>query len=471
MADRTKEPPRDHVIEPARSDRSSCQLCHQPIVVGELRFAEAYVSSDGAGARAVRNARTPKPRAYDSGYDDYGGGYQRLSADVWQRFYHLRCAAADKPAMLARTLAMTTIDIPERAQLLAIIDEATTIRDAAARDPATRDDYERFATRLRAAIDDELVLVFGDWLQSVGDPRGELIAIDHALERATGAQRDELIARHKRLLADRTTALAVPGEAVWRRGFVSTITINQPSAIATTLAHPSLIQLRELHIESAAPVTAAMLPRQLPPTIEALELATPSSELAVIVAAVPNLRRLRLRGDSELAIAHPQLTTLELIGNQQVRRLSALAPKAVPALTELVLRAQQLDDAVELLAKARIARQLKRLVLDGDLSELAPLAASRLELDEIDLRKTRFAGQGTQIAAREVVDPPPAATPAPPPPTTPRKPIEWLVRHRRKPEWGIGRVVEESDDGLTVEFEGGGKKVVRNVELLIEVTR
>jgi hypothetical protein len=46
---------------------------------------------------------------------------------------------------------------------------------------------------------------------------------------------------------------------------------------------------------------------------------------------------------------------------------------------------------------------------------------------------------------------------------------EWLVRHTRCPEWGTGRVVKESDDGLEVEFERGGKKHVRNVELLEEV--
>ena len=46
---------------------------------------------------------------------------------------------------------------------------------------------------------------------------------------------------------------------------------------------------------------------------------------------------------------------------------------------------------------------------------------------------------------------------------------EWLVRHKRRPEWGIGRVLAESEDGLEVEFEVAGTKQVRNVELLEEL--
>jgi len=65
--------------------------------------------------------------------------------------------------------------------------------------------------------------------------------------------------------------------------------------------------------------------------------------------------------------------------------------------------------------------------------------------------------------ATEVVEDPP------PPPAAPAKKIEWLVRHSRKPEWGIGRVVEETEGGLQVDFEHGGSKLVRNVELLEEV--
>ena len=71
------------------------------------------------------------------------------------------------------------------------------------------------------------------------------------------------------------------------------------------------------------------------------------------------------------------------------------------------------------------------------------------------------------LAAKLVRDEP-VVTPAPPP-APPEKPREWLVRHTRKPEWGIGHVIEETDAGLEVEFEHAGKKLVRNVELLEEI--
>ena len=46
---------------------------------------------------------------------------------------------------------------------------------------------------------------------------------------------------------------------------------------------------------------------------------------------------------------------------------------------------------------------------------------------------------------------------------------EWRVRHTRRPEWGIGTVVEEGAAGLEVEFAKAGRKQVRNVELLEDV--
>ena len=43
------------------------------------------------------------------------------------------------------------------------------------------------------------------------------------------------------------------------------------------------------------------------------------------------------------------------------------------------------------------------------------------------------------------------------------------MRHTRRPEWGIGTVVEEGAAGLEVEFAKAGRKQVRNVELLEDV--
>ena len=59
----------------------------------------------------------------------------------------------------------------------------------------------------------------------------------------------------------------------------------------------------------------------------------------------------------------------------------------------------------------------------------------------------------------------PDAPVAPPPPLA-----EWRVRHTRRPEWGIGTVVGEGEGGLEVEFEKAGRKQVRNVELLEDLS-
>jgi len=468
MANHKNEKPTDHVIEHARSDHARCHACKKPIVEGELRFAEAFVSSDGAGARAVRNARTPrKSPAFDPEDDDRRrDAHDDANPDVWQRFYHLTCAAEHKPFMFKRALAASSLVIPQRNQLLATMEDALVSRDPAARAPETRDQYAQFAARLREGLDDELALVFGDWLQSVGDPRGELIAVQFALETATDAHRDELLAREKKLL-ERNAELAFDGRArSWHRGFVRRLEIYVPDQLREALVHPSLQQLAELRVESTRPIAAAEL--SLPATLCVLELRAPSIEAGALVArGVPGLAKLMLVGDADLRIAHPRISTL-VLGTGFASRLAALDPSMLPALVELRLAITgENDPTLAKLARSRIVSQLRRLVLTGDATTLAPLVDAKIRLPEIDLRNTPLAGRGHEVAERELKERPPP----PPEPPEPRKPIEWLVRHTRKPEWGIGRVIDETDTGLSIEFEHAGTKVVRNVELLVDLER
>jgi uncharacterized protein (TIGR02996 family) len=457
MASSKQRKPTDHVIEHARSGDSRCQACRRPIAEGELRFAEAYVSSDGAGARALRNARTPRARSYDMDDDDYRrDSYGGVDADVWQRFYHLSCAAEHKSSMFKRSLVASTLVIPEREELLAAMEKVVVPRDDAERDPATRDDYARFAARLREGFDDELALVFGDWLQSVGDPRGELIAVQFALETAIGARKEELLAREKTLLVH-NPQLAFAHAMSWHRGFVRRLIIHEPSQLRDALAHPSLQQLAELRV--VYPATAAEL--ELPRTLRVLELDAPGIDVAALVATVPELEHLVLVGHAGLGISHPHLSILAL-GTGFAGRLAELDPKRLPALAELRLEiAGETDRTLAELARSPIVGALRRLVLTGEPTTLAPLVEAACRFDQIDLRHTPIAGRGHEVADHEL-DPP---IPEPPPSK------EWLVRHTRRPEWGIGRVIDETDAGLSIEFEHAGAKVVRNVELLIDVSR
>jgi len=75
-------------------------------------------------------------------------------------------------------------------------------------------------------------LLYADWLQQHGEPRGELIALDIAIESATGDRVVELeVARHRllqssgaALLGDTLAKVVASGycEVAWRRGFVVT---------------------------------------------------------------------------------------------------------------------------------------------------------------------------------------------------------------------------------------------------------
>jgi uncharacterized protein (TIGR02996 family) len=117
--------------------------------------------------------------------------------------------------------------------------------------------------------DDDAYLVYADWLQSQGDPRGELITIQHAI-----AKGDKKLAKEeKRLLAEHAFMPKKLGEmlalekgrgddahrckAEWRNGFLKLVRLSRsgeedPHAlsdlVAELFAHPSARFLVELQI-------------------------------------------------------------------------------------------------------------------------------------------------------------------------------------------------------------------------------
>lgn len=80
--------------------------------------------------------------------------------------------------------------------------------------------------------DERAMLVYGDWLQSRGDPRGALMSVQHALETAEGERREILLSREKELFGTHRNALLRQFAEYdrhrdwpmlklrWRRGFV-----------------------------------------------------------------------------------------------------------------------------------------------------------------------------------------------------------------------------------------------------------
>ena len=79
--------------------------------------------------------------------------------------------------------------------------------------------------------DENAWLLYADWLQQHGEPRGELIALDIAIESAAAerkaeleAARGELLASYGAKLLGETFAKFVAsgyGEVVWHRGFIT----------------------------------------------------------------------------------------------------------------------------------------------------------------------------------------------------------------------------------------------------------
>ena len=464
-ANRDAEPRRTVTIEPARSDRSSCNTCRRPIAQGELRLAER--------TRTVLG---------------------KLADERDGTFNHLDCATQDRRRayVLRWALAATTLEIADRARLEAAIETAIETALSAVDVAEQHPEYHEFVARLGEGPDDDLLLVFGDWLQSVGDPRGELVAVQHAIETATGDERIRLGDIEKRLLAVHRKQLVperLEGTCTWRRGFVHRLAVKHldSESLARAFDHPSLRLLRELAVVKPSVVVAANLPTDLPSTLRVLELdgsLAGIGRIAGLLRAVPQLERLQLTGPGELDdIRHPRLAELELVSSDATRsevakpgtltdRLAGLDRSGLPRLARLTLRIDRgLDAVIDALAETRALTGLHALKLIGDLSRagierLTTLGDARFEV--LDLSDTQFVASDVirlQRVARSVLIKQPAA----PPPRPATRIGDWLVRHTRRPEWGIGRVVEETDDGYQVEFEHAGAKQVRNIELLEEI--
>ena len=85
-------------------------------------------------------------------------------------------------------------------------------------------------------------MAYADWLQSRGEPQGELIALDVALEAATGKQREalavarkELVARYgAAILGDTFARFLASGYGVvsWQRGYI--VEFEYPGTVMTS---------------------------------------------------------------------------------------------------------------------------------------------------------------------------------------------------------------------------------------------
>ncbi|HEY5938638.1 MAG TPA: TIGR02996 domain-containing protein [Kofleriaceae bacterium] len=259
-----------------------------------------------------------------------------------------------------------------------------------------------------APLDDAGYLIFGDWLQAAGDPRGELIALDHGASRAPPHERPRWAQRRRELIA-RHPELAPPEHEDityrWHLGFVRTLVVRARSVLqlAAVLHHPALrftsaIELdayRSLQDQALAEIVA-----NAPRSLRSLTIARESYlwredevlELDATLAAIPQLEH--LSAATPIRLTQPvSLRSLELFGigsavfdwlpavqlaqlaslalhagtrNPEIRwsELKKLVDAPLPALVSLAVHhASRGDEIVAGLAQAPLLRRLRVLKL------------------------------------------------------------------------------------------------------------
>jgi uncharacterized protein (TIGR02996 family) len=302
----------------------------------------------------------------------------------------------------------------ECAGLFPWADEGEAERAPSCSNPALED-------AIREQPDDpERYLVYADWLQAQGDPRGQLIVLDEQLLRTPAdarlqAARGSLLERHREhflgRLADHTTTSERDEEDrqeafAWHLGFIrrarfayggpshDVASLDLAELVAYLGDHPSGRFLRELaigenrlrvyHQSEHAPVVAALAARSWP-TLRLLSLGDVAGEA---------FREVRLGDLSRLWPSLPALEELSLRGVEL--RLGA---PVLPALRSLRIEVADLSQALLGAAGGVQAPRLERLSIGGDaegeleVAALAPLARAR-ELRELALTFAGSAGPG-----------------------------------------------------------------------------
>jgi len=284
---------------------------------------------------------------------------------------------------------------------------------------------EELAARIREAPGDVSArVVFGDWLEQAGDPRGELVQLQARLaatpDDATLRRREQrFVTRHRGYLLG-PLADDEDTRVTFAYGFVDTLATHA-SSFADARALPSLAFLRELRLHgTASELTEAAT--HLPPRLSALGLRCTTAEplaVATLVrdptalvtlevaarpvvlgnAAFPALRVLDAR-DPEIATAEvwarafPQLEEVRLALNAErsvpptIARLFDAPP---PRLVRLRITGTWTARAVVQLFGTPLLAQLVELDVDGarfDVEDLERRARELAHLQRLDLRGT-----------------------------------------------------------------------------------
>jgi uncharacterized protein (TIGR02996 family) len=220
-------------------------------------------------------------------------------------------------------------------------------------------------------------LVYGDWLQTQGDPRGTLIALQHAGEAKTPAGAKARAGARKHLDAHTDTLLGELAKypkgdyclglaLTWRRGFIESVELDHESpagkrfdakkCLEQLLAHPSAQFLRELSVHRVdaktndyRPIVRLLAERKLPTlrklTIEPMEELGPKKSilggLSSLWASCPNLTSLHLNGN-DVVFGKIQLPKLQRFSidsrNLSKQAMASICAAKWPALESMEIR-------------------------------------------------------------------------------------------------------------------------------------
>jgi hypothetical protein len=219
--------------------------------------------------------------------------------------------------------------------------------------------------------------VLGDWLESLGDPRGRLIALQLAAEAPGAAKKLATAAakyrdEHTDYFVGPLAALAVAADEPtleWRFGFIHRAYLRtdreHDRALAPLLEHPSGRFLVSLALVGKDRMDAAveLLARRAPLSLRELRMWRGEHlDLGALWERVPELRRLSVQGHAielgELELA--QLERLIVVDDEMPRTVArAVARNPWPALQELRLdfgrgfmTGASIDDVFAFLARA-----------------------------------------------------------------------------------------------------------------------
>jgi hypothetical protein len=270
--------------------------------------------------------------------------------------------------------------------------------------------------------------VLGDLLEERGDPRGELIGVQHAIEGATGASWVQLKTREQALLDEHAAALLGSlkkwpklrsTRVWWRRGFVHALSSDgfPAAAIEAFLDHPSARFVA--HLAGVAPRPSGMPMMRSAGMLrsiraDAFDLATldrfPQLDSVDAVLSVParlqapTLRHLAAREVTASLLAglrHARLPALETLTLADLDAAD-VAPAVAAVAAHRQVTAVQLGlrggaASADFSGLARIARRITALGLD-DIAE--PRSLSKLELVNVrSLSVVSGAGDGEIFAA------------------------------------------------------------------------